>query len=76
MHRAISLLKWGLNLCKLSRPALISVVRDFVDDVDVGENGRATNLLKGGSKRKRTRAELEEVKKEEEELKNDKQTFL
>jgi len=26
------------------------------------ENGRASNLMKGSSKRKRTKAELEEVK--------------
>jgi hypothetical protein len=36
------------------------------------ENGRASNLMKSSTKRKRTRGELEEVKQEEEELKNDK----
>ena len=40
------------------------------------ENGRASNLMKSSSKRKRTREELEEVKQEEGELKNDKQFFL
>ena len=40
------------------------------------ENGRASNLMKSSTKRKRTRQELEEVKQEEEELKNDKQVFL
>jgi hypothetical protein len=40
------------------------------------ENGRASNLMKSSAKRKRTREELEEVKQEEEELKNDKQFFL
>ncbi len=40
------------------------------------ENGRASNLMKSSTKRKRTREELEEVKQEEEELKNDKQVFL
>ena len=40
------------------------------------ENGRASNLMKSSTKRKRTREELEEVKQEEEELKNDKQIFL
>jgi hypothetical protein len=32
--------------------------------------------MKGGSKRKRTRQELEEVKDEEDELKLDRQSFL
>ncbi len=40
------------------------------------ENGRASNLMKSTAKRKRTRQELENVKQEEEELKNDKQQFL
>ncbi len=40
------------------------------------ENGRASNLLKSSVKRKRTREELEQVKNEEEELKDDKQGFL
>ena len=40
------------------------------------EHGRSANLLKGSSKRKRTREELEEVKDEEEELRQDKQSFL
>ncbi len=40
------------------------------------ENGRASNLMKSSTKRKRTREELESVMKEEEELKDDKQGFL
>ena len=40
------------------------------------ENGSAVNLLKGSSKRKRTHRELEEVKQEEDALKEDKQAFL
>ncbi len=40
------------------------------------ENGSAVNLLKAGSKRKRTRRELEEVKHEEDELNEDKQAYL
>lgn len=40
------------------------------------EHGRSANLLKGSSKRKRTHEELEEVKNEEDELKEDKQSFL
>ncbi len=40
------------------------------------ENGSAVNLLKSSSKRKRTRRELEEVKLEEEALKEDKQAYF
>lgn len=40
------------------------------------ENGRASNLMKSSTKRKRTREELEEVKNEEAELRDDKQSFL
>lgn len=37
----------------------------------VDERGRSANLLKGSSKRKRLRSELEEVKEEEQSLKDD-----
>jgi hypothetical protein len=40
------------------------------------QKGRATNFLKPGSKRKRTKSELEEVKEEEKFLKENKQEFL
>jgi len=40
------------------------------------ENGRASMLMKGSSKRKRTKAELEEVKQEEEALRGDVQGYL
>ena len=40
------------------------------------ENGRASLLMKTNSKRKRTRDELEEVKQEEEALKDDRHSFL
>jgi hypothetical protein len=40
------------------------------------ENGRASSLLKASSKRKRTREELEEVKQEEDALKDDRHAFL
>ncbi len=40
------------------------------------ENGSAVNLLKSSSKRKRSRRELEEVKHEEDALKEDKQGYL
>ncbi len=42
----------------------------------IAQNGRGVNLLKGSSKRKRTKAELEDVKQEEEELKENRQEFL
>jgi hypothetical protein len=40
------------------------------------ENGRASNLMKSSAKRKRTREELEEVKNEEAELREDRQSYL
>jgi hypothetical protein len=40
------------------------------------ENGRASMLMKSSSKRKRTKEELEEVKMEEESMKNDRQGYL
>ena len=42
----------------------------------LAENGRASLLMKSSSKRKRTRDELEEVKQEEEALKDDRHSFL
>jgi septal ring factor EnvC (AmiA/AmiB activator) len=44
--------------------------------MDLVENGRASLLMKTNSKRKRTRDELEEVKQEEEALKDDRHSFL
>jgi hypothetical protein len=43
---------------------------------DVVENGRASNLMKDSSKRKRAKAELDEVKHEEEALRGDVQRYL
>ena len=40
------------------------------------EHGSAVNLMKSSSKRKRTRSELEEVKEEEDALKQDRHSFL
>jgi hypothetical protein len=40
------------------------------------ENGRASLLMKPNSKRKRTKAELEEVKHEEEAMRGDIQGYL
>jgi hypothetical protein len=42
----------------------------------IASHGRAANLVKGSSKRKRTKEEIEEVKGEEEELKDDRHLFL
>ena len=44
--------------------------------LNIVENGRASLLLKSSSKRKRTKEELEEVKMEEDALKEDRQAFL
>ena len=44
--------------------------------LSIAENGRASLLMKNSSKRKRTREELEEVKQEEEALKEDRHQFL
>jgi hypothetical protein len=43
---------------------------------DLVENGRASNLMMGSSKRKFTKVELEEVKHEEEALRGDVQGYL
>ena len=42
----------------------------------IAENGLASLLMKSSSKRKRTLGELEEVKQEEEALKDDRHSFL
>ena len=42
----------------------------------IASHGRAANLVKGSSKRKRTKEEIEEVKGEEEELEDDRHSFL
>ena len=43
----------------------------LIGDYHLVENGRASLLMKTSSKRKRTKAELEEVKNEEEAMQND-----
>jgi hypothetical protein len=45
-------------------------------DSDIGSKGKGAFLLKGSSKKKRSRQEMEEVKHEEEHLERDKQDFL
>jgi hypothetical protein len=45
-------------------------------DSDIGSKGKGAFLLKGSSKKKRSRKEMEEVKIEEEHLERDKQDFL
>jgi len=42
----------------------------------IAQNGRATLLMKSSSKRKRTKEELEEVKMEEDSMRDDKQGYL
>ena len=44
--------------------------------LDLGSRGKAAFLLKGSSKKKRSKEEMEEVKHEETALKQDKQAFL
>ena len=43
---------------------------------NLDERGRSAGLLKTSSKRKRIRSEVEDVKEEEKELKEDKHQFL
>ena len=43
---------------------------------DIASKGKAAFMLKGSSKKKRSRLEMEEVKHEENELNEDKQEFL
>jgi hypothetical protein len=43
---------------------------------DVVENGRASNLMKGSSKRKLTKVELEKVKHDKKALRGDVQGYL
>ena len=42
-----------------------------VSEIFIVENGRASMLMKGSSKRKRTKEQLEEVKQEEEAMRGD-----
>jgi hypothetical protein len=66
-------LKCDPNLLKPFRVAwTFQVSHEKCNYFQIVENGRASNLMKSSTKRKRTREELEEVKQEEEELKNDK----
>jgi hypothetical protein len=55
---------------------LTLAVSSLLLDKVIEQKGRATNFLKTGSKRKRTKNELEEVKEEEKFLKENKQEFL
>ena len=42
----------------------------------IGSKGKSADMMKDSSKRKRTRAEMEEVKEFEQSLKEDRQKFL
>ena len=44
--------------------------------INIASKGKGAFLLKGSSKKKRSREEMEEVKQEEELLNEDKQLFL
>ena len=64
-------------MLKHFKTAWIFLVRSItISDYDLVENGRASNLMKGSSKRKRTKQELEEVKHEEEAMRGDIQGYL
>ena len=59
-------------MLRLFRIAWVFLVRhlSFLN-LNKVENGRASMLMKGSSKRKRTKEELEEVKQEEEAMRGD-----
>ena len=55
-------MRLGPNSHRRFKIASTSAVRYNYSYILLGEHGRSANLLKGSSKRKRTREELEEVK--------------
>ena len=63
-------------MLKLLQTVSILVVSFFADSILLDERGRAANLLKTSSKRKRTRSEMESVLEEEKVMKENKQEFL
>ena len=63
----------GLSLLKLLLSAIASVVSIISFTTSVGSKGKAADMMKDSSKRKRTRLEMEEVKEFEQSLKEDRQ---
>ena len=67
---------WGLNSLKLLPTVRASAVSTTVILIPIGSKGKAADMMKDSSKRKRTRKEMEEVKEFEQSLKEDRQQFL
>jgi len=53
-----------------------SAVSILLSTTSIGSKGKAVDLMKDSSKRKRTRKEMEEVKEFEQSLKEDRHQFL
>ena len=67
---------WGLNLPKLSQSVNPIAVWYFTTLTCLGSKGKAADMMKDSTRRKRTRQEMEEVKEFEQSLKQDRQQFL
>src|SRR6185312_8767522 len=66
----------GLNSWRRSRSPCSSAVISSISKSIVGARGKSAFLLKDSSKGKRKRHEMEEVKDEESQLKENKQEYL
>ena len=69
-------MKWDPNSNRQFNNACHSQVKINILTHFIAERGKAASLLKPSSKRKRTRSEIEEVKEEEKQLKENRQGFL
>ena len=67
---------WGLNLPKPSQSVNPTAVWYFRPLTYLGSKGKAADMMKDSTRRKRTRQEMEEVKEFEQSLKQDRQQFL
>ena len=67
---------WGLNLPKLWQSVNLTAVWYFPLLTRLGSKGKAADMMKDSTRRKRTRQEMEEVKEFEQSLKLDRQQFL
>jgi len=63
-------------LHRRSRTRSTSAVSDYELTISIAHKGKGVYLIKRSSRRKRTRREMEEVKQEEDLLKNNKLGFL
>ena len=57
-------------------PVRASAVSVLLSKTSIGSKGKAVDMMKDSSKRKRTRKEMEDVKEFEQSLKEDRQQFL